>query len=90
MNTATQTTPLVYTTESTDHLLLALEFSKREYVRACDRQAEAWHLYEEAIDDSDWEAIAALLSIAQLADMQQADAYQDREAAYAAYWGKVN
>jgi len=86
----TQQTPVFVTIESTDALLLALEFSKREYCAACDRQAEAWHLYEEAIDDGDREAITDLLSIAKIADMQQADAYQGREAAYAAYWGKVN
>lgn len=75
---------------TTQELSLALAFARREYAAACDRQAEAWRLYEEALDDGDREAIRDLTRATETFDMLQADAYQDREAAYAAYFAAVS
>lgn len=84
-----------YTTElspapSALELRLALENAKMQYGAACMWQSDAWLGYEEAIDDGNREAVADFLRVATLADAVQADAYQELQIAYAAYWARVN
>jgi hypothetical protein len=85
-------TPTTYRTHifPVQHLRLAVENTRREYAAALNRQCEAWHLYEEAIDDGDREAIRDLLRIAELADILHADAWQDMNAAEAAFLAVIS
>ncbi len=75
---------------STQELAFAVLSAKRAYAEASYRLEQSWLGEAEAVDECDREALADYKRITDQAMLDAEDKRQAMEAAYAAYWGKVN